>query len=179
MTKTIKRLGQGTLDLLLQIDSLPDKKLHLRDFTNHLGTTRGFTVVQSHSRLSGLDKQKLLVRERGGYITIGTRGVEALKKYSSGILTVMQDDAGRRDKAPINQPPKPPAKNKKKELKDIIPIPFEREENISPEAEAVANSIAAMLEQNQMYRDYLKNVLHTIAEMLGAQVVYTKEEKKP
>jgi len=159
------RIGETSLEVLKLISKLPEKQITRKELVFFYQDHKGFESNKVSIRLSGLIKGQFLAKKKDVYL-IGERGKQALEELSRGVLTILPDGL------PTIKTPK-----KKKSLEEIIPIPFEKEENISSNAQNLATLAGHVLDENQLYRDYLKKLLHTIADMLGAQITYTNEDK--
>lgn len=78
---------------------------------------------------------------------------------------------------PLRKSPAPAAPRKKK-IKDIEPLPSVFEPNLSRSATHLAEGLGAVLDENQSYRDFLKQQLHALADFLDAKIIYPHEEKQ-
>lgn len=70
-------------------------------------------------------------------------------------------------------------KQKKKLPKsEIKPLELPFEPNLSHSAMNLANTLGAVLDDNQAYRDFLKATLIQLADFLSATVIFNQEEKQ-
>jgi hypothetical protein len=68
-------------------------------------------------------------------------------------------------------------KTKKKiPLKDIQPVQLAFAPNLSNTATSLANNLGAVLDENQTYRDFLKQQLQIYANFFNAQIIYPEDK---
>ena len=80
-------------------------------------------------------------------------------------------------KSPAKKQPEVKSKAFKKPINEIQPIQKQFTPNLSDSATNLANSLGAVLDDNQAYRDAMKEMLNTLANFLGATIIYEGDKE--